>query len=897
MTFDLDSAVREWIRELRSSRALEEGDLAEFEDHVRDEVEDLVRAGRKPKEAFFAVVGSLEGLDRLDAEFVKARTARGLRPTKIARGILPALGWNYLRVGLRRLRRHKVYGLVNLAGLALGLAAALFVVLYIKHERSYDRHWKNADRIFRVVRPDFTGTPYVLAAGLGKNIPDIETSTAIKHAESAFGSNRLTIAADGRTFEEGACFFVDPTFFSVFETAFLAGSPGRALGHPRAAVLSRSTAQRFFGTTDCLGRVLMVNKTLPFQIEAVVEDPPSHSHFHYSVLLPAEAGPAVSGYEDRASWTSWNYVLYLLLKKNAAPGTVQGKLPWGFPEEFRKSRAGSPNDPANLRLQRLTDIHLRSRLRGEIEPNGDIRWVVFFSAIGLLVLGSAVLNYINLATAQSFRRSREVGMRKVLGAKRGQLVRQFLGEAFLLTGWASLLGLGLLRLVLPALGRTLGTSLSWGDLSKWGTAAVLAGLALVVGLVAGGYPAIFASAFNPVRTLKGFQALEPRRHRVRNGLVLFQFAVSLGFGTAALVILGQLHYLRTKDLGIRHEEIVSLALPQSLRAKADILKRELLRHPGVQIASAANFTLEGGNNQTFDWEGRNEGDDNYVRWFSVDADFVRTFGLRIADGRDFRAGEEAGSEKLYIINRAAAKRFGWDTAVGKRLEVEPFGHPGRVVGVVEDFNFRSLHYPLEAVALLLSPPDSVASTKVGTYRRVPLRSIFLRVAPARLRETLRFVENFVRTHRDESPITWSFLDDEIARLYGRETKTARLLAWFAVAASVLAGLGVFGLSSYMIESRLKEVSVRRILGAAGGRILILFAGEFLRLMLGAAILVFPFVYWQVSGWLDNFAFRIAAWPQFFTAGLALMTLLVLGAVGWPLVRTARGQPSRHLRNE
>lgn len=895
MTFDLDAALADWLRRLKTTRSLEAGDLAEFETHIRDEVEDLVRAGRPPEAAFRSVVGSVEDLDLLDAEFAKSRTSR--RPAAVLRGVLPALAGNYFRVGLRRFRRHRIHGVVNLVGLALGLAAGLFVALYVRFEVSYDRHFKNAERIYRIVRSDFTMTPYLLAAGLRGAAPEIEASTAVRRAETP-GSNRLTIAVENRPFEESACFFVDKTFFTVFDATFLEGDPGRALSHPRAVVLTRSAALRFFGTTGCLGRVLMINRTLPFQVEAVVEAPAPNSHFRYAVLLPTEADPEVVGSDDRMSWTSWNYLLYLLLRPNSSPRAVQAKLPLGFPEERRNPPDGSWQNPADLRLQKLTDIHLGSRLRNELEPNGDIRWVVFFSAVGLLVLGSAVLNYINLATAQSLKRSREVGLRKVLGAGRGQLVRQLLGEALLLTALASILGLGLLRLAWPLLASTVGTNLGPAALASWRTAALLAGLVLAVGLVAGGYPAVFASAFDPVRTLKGSPTAGSRRHRVRNGLVLFQLVISLGFGTAALIILGQLHFLRTKDLGIRHEEIIALRLPSGLRPRAEVFKRELLVHPGVLSAAASNFSPADGNRQTFDWEGRKEGDDNYLRWFSVDADFVRTFGLKVADGRDFRPGEENGGEKPYLINRTAAARLGWERPVGKRLEVEPFGHPGRVVGVVEDFNFRSLHFPIEAVALLLSPPDAVVTIREGrSFRRTPFRSIFLRISPSGLPATVRFLEDFVKSHLEEGLITWSFLDDDIARLYDRETKTGSLLAALAGLAALLAGLGVFGLSSYMIESRLKEVGIRRILGAGGGRVFALFSREFFGLLGWAAVLSFPFVFWRLSKWLDAFAFRISAGPQFFAGGLALMSLLLLGAIGWPLLRTARAAPSRYLKDE
>jgi putative ABC transport system permease protein len=790
----------------------------------------------------------------------------------------------------RNLKRYRGYAVVSVVGLGLGLAAALFVALFLRFELSYDRQVPDPERVFRIIKPDFPGSPYVFSRRVLTEIPEVEDLCAIKRARSASPSGRILLTAEGKRRFEDRMFCVDPSFFRIFGVRFIHGRPETALAHPSAVALTRRASVRYFGTTECLGRVFLFEDKLALQVEAVVEDPPASTHFQYNVLAPVEAAGAFGGYDDRTGWGNWNYCVYLLLKPGAAARDVGPKLALCFPEEFRREKAGTFIDPTSLRLQRLTDIHLRSHLRDEFETNGDIRWVLFFSALGVLVLGVSILNFVNLATAQALRRNREVGLRKILGAGRREIAIQHLGEALLLTAAAAALGLVLLRLGLSVLSRFSGSALGREGF-PWGSAVLfLAPLVVLVALAAGGYPSFFAASLRPLATLRGSGGPGPggRCSRGRNIVLGFQFMVSVGFITAAAIVFAQMGYLKGKDLGFDKDGIVTIRLTDSMRERTDILKRELLAHPGILAASASSFLPgESEQNQTFDWEGRRPDEDIYLRWIAVDADFVRTFGIRLVEGEGFAPGDESRGEWLYLVNDSAVKRLGWGRAVGKRLEVEAiFGKPGRVAGVVKDFNFRPLHHPVEPLALLLC-----------SRRPRLFRYLSVRVSGSDLPATLGFLDGFCAKNIAEGGGAWTFFDEEFGRLYEREIRTSRMIGLLALLAAGLAGLGVFGLAAFMVESRRKEIGIRKVLGADAARVLFLFSRDFLRAMTVGAALAAPAVYLGARGWLGSFAYRIALGPWYFVAGFVVMAAVLLAAVGWHTVRAAGADPAVVLRSE
>ncbi len=798
-----------------------------------------------------------------------------------------------IKTAWRSLKKNKLYAGLNIVGLAVGLAAALFVVLNIRFETSYDRHHANADRIFRLVPADFTSTPYALGERIKARIPEVEEVAAVKKLDVS--EDRILIEAAGQRLGEDLFYIADPSFFRVFSVLFIAGRPDAALSHPQAAVLTESAARRYFGTTECLGRTFRVEGRVELRVDAVVRDLPANSHFKFHVLAPITAGPAILNWDDRAIWGSWNYKTYLLLRKGGAAAVVEPKIAACFPDQIRRNSRNSDK----LRLQALTDIHLKSHLRSEFEPNGDFRTILLYSAVGLLILLVSALNFVNLSTAYSLRRCREVGLRKVLGADRRLIIRQFLGESLLLTALAALAALAVLRLGFPFLSGLTGTELRLEDVAWGEIALILAGLTCTLGLAAGAYPAFFASAFQPVRTLKGDKALASRRFPVRSILLVCQFVISFGFVVTSFIVRTQMHYLQTKNLGLDKDRIVNIRLPQAIQARTEELKAELLGNPDIVSAAASNFlSSRETSKQTFQWEGRPAEDDGYLRWIAVDADFLKTYGLSIVDGRGPAAEDESSGEQKFLVNESAVQRLGWKQAVGKQMEIEAtFAKPGRVIGVVKDFHFRSLHFPIEPLAFFVTPSRLPFSWKGKTQEYLPFSYISVKLAGSNIPGAVRFIQAFCNRHISDDPGAWSFFDDEFGRMYAAEMKTARVFGGLSLLATLLAGMGVFGLSAFMIERRRKEISIRKVLGAAPGRILYLLSSDFLKLLLIAGVLAVPVVGLAMRRWLDGFAYRIVLGPWYFAGGLAFLTVLLVATVAWHGLRAAWSNTAADLRSE
>jgi putative ABC transport system permease protein len=807
---------------------------------------------------------------------------------------------NYMVTGWRNLRKNKLYSVLNVLGLALGLATVLFVVLYIRFETSYDRFHPNAGRIFRVANSEFSGTPYLLSGGLTRGIPDVEAAVALKKISTS--AERILITAEGRRFGEDKFFIAEPSFFRVFSATFIAGDPATVLSHPQSAVLTESTARRYFGTTDCLGRTFKagLDRSTDLLVGGIVRDFPPNSHFTFNVLAPVEAGPAILNWDDRNIWGSANYRTYLLIRKGSFAALVEKKLELAVPEDRRKSMAAfAPTDPRRWLLQPLTDIHLRSHLRNEIETNGDIRYILLFSAVAILILLSSSLNFINLATAHSFTRCREVGMRKVLGAGRSQIVRQFLGETLLLTAFAAFLGSILIELGFPLLRELTGTAMRLADVPRLTMFAILAVLTVLIGTAAGLIPSFSAASFKPAKTLKGEKALAAGKMTFRNALLVFQFMISLGFVTASIVVRVQMHYLQARDLGIDKDRVINIRLPRTLRAQASVLKAEIRRNPGILSAAATDFFPgQDTSNQSFTWEGMKPDSDEYVRWFATDADFPSTYGLQVIEGRGFAPEDETAGERRFLINESAARRFGWDRSVGKWLKLSsPFGENCRVIGVVKDFNFRSLRHPMETLAIMAAPAKISYTVRNRTYDYLPFENIAVKISGRDIPRTLSFIQAFCHKYMAEDPGAWSFFDEEFGRIYAQEMKLSRMLGVLSLLAALLSGMGVFGLSAFLVERRRKEISIRKILGAAPARILTLFSLDFLALMTLAAVAASPLVYVFMKGWLNQFAYRIVLGPWFFVAAFALMGGLLLAAVGWHSLRAAWANPADNLRTE
>lgn len=800
-------------------------------------------------------------------------------------------------LGLRRLRRQKLFSIIKIGGLAIGLAAALYAAAYARFETSFGRFHPNADRIFRVTGAEFPGTPYALSARLKSTIPAVEAATAVKRISRI--DSRLSLRAGDRRLVEDRLYAADPDFFRVFWARFLAGRPETSLADIHSVVVTESAARRYFGTPECLGRVLRIDDKLDVRVGAVIADWPASSHFTFNILAPVGAMAMIElgGRDDREVWSSWNYQTYFLLAAGADPASVLAAIPGVFPESFRKTRE---NSLRSLRLQDLPGIHLGPVRRGEFEPGGDRKRILGLAAISLLILLLALFNYVNLSTAQSLQRLREMGVRKVLGAGRGSIVRQILVESYLQTGLAAALGALLFGVALPACNRFSGTAMNGSWLSWPSTALFLAALTFLVGTAAGLYPAFAAAALATVRALRGEKGLHRGRSMSRSTLLTLQFLLSCGLLTVAFTIQGQMNFIRGRDLGLDTGRLVNIPLPPAQAGRADVLKAGLLRIPGILSVSASDFRPgQDGNNQSFVWEGKDPDREDSLRWFAVDADFVDTFGLRIAAGRNFGPADRTTGELHFLVNESAARFLGWPDPVGRSLSFEGsiLGDRGRIVGVVKDFNFRSLHHPLEPLAILALPAEVVRRIS-GEDRLTPLfKMLTVKIADQERTRTLAALQAFCLENFPEDSASWYHFDEEFGRTYAAEIKIGRLLAALSFLAAALAGLGVFGLSAYLVERRRKEISLRRILGASTGRIASFFSRGFLILLaLSAAVSAVPsFLF--LRGWLDRFAYRVSLGPWYFAAGFLSMAALLFLSVGVNVIRAAEANPAENLRSD
>ena len=794
------------------------------------------------------------------------------------------LAASYIKVGIRNLRRHRVYSVINIMGLSIGLAAVFLIVLYISYELSFDRHNEHASRIHRIVLEDYVGTPYILGDVLKDQVPGIEEIVRLRHLTDG-GS--IMLQARGRKFMEKDIYLADASLFKVFSFKFLCGNPETALIDPNSVVMTESAARRFFGRDDPLGEIILHGDDLSLQVTAVVADLPSTSHFHFNAVILPNLYYHFYGGDELTSWTSFNYITYLLLHSEASLDEILGMTTALVNSHQKKPRV--------LRMQRLLDIHLHSRLRGELEENGDMSYLSIYTAVGIIILLLACINFMNLGSAHSFNRSGEVGIRKVLGAQRRQIVRQFIGEAILIALLSAVLAVILAQIVLPVFRQFSGRELTWGSAPWTVLVPVLFILIILTGMAAGSYPAFFASSFQPARTLQGGPKIRSQRFPFRNFVVGFQFVISILFVGCTLFMFNQMHYLKTRKLGIDQSRIITVRLPNEALGDSAAIKTELLRHSAILMATGSTFLPSGTpSRHASDWEGRMEIENIYFSRISVDENFISTFGIELVEGEEFQAKHTPGS--TYIVNQTAAKLIGGQV-VGKTLSIASgMARPGKIVGVVRDFNFRSLHHAIEPLVLFLDA-NRIFEFRGKQYKRTPFRYISVKVAGNDLRAGIRHVSEVCRKFFPYVPDSWTFFDEEFGRMYRSEQKTAGVMVALSLIAVALAGMGLLGMSVYAVERRRKEIGIRRVLGASVPSVLFLFFRDFLYIHAAAMVVAFPLIYWAMNRWLANFAYRIdfSLWVFFLTAVLTAALFFVTGSAS--VVNTVAANPVESLRYE
>ncbi len=789
---------------------------------------------------------------------------------------------NYLKVAFRNLTRYKGHFFINIAGLAIGMTACLLLFLWVQDELSYDRYHENADRIYRVVqqweqngninRHAKVSAP--IGPALVNDFPWIQKAVR-------FARNKSLIKCNNRSFH-GEIFLTDPEAFDVFNFPMLKGNSKTALRDPFLILISEEIKDKYFGEEDPIGKVITLYEKYDYKITGIFKNIPRNSHFRFHFLT------SIFNFsqEHLNEWGISNYCTYILVKKDSPPAfeTFKEKMP-EFVERYRGKKLRDMYKMTYL-LQPLTSIHLHSDLDGEFEPNRDIETVYIFSAIALFILLIACLNYINLSTARFTTRAREAGLRKVLGATPNQLIRQFLGESFLLALIALPLAILLAELFLPLFNALSGKELAFHYFSNPFLLAGLVGIILCVGVISGIVPSLFMSAFQPTAVMKGILKTSSIIPTLRRSLVVFQFSISIALIICTMIIVNQLHHMRTKNLGFNKNHVVTVKINHNEEAilKYETIKHEFSQHPNVMSVSASSFIP--GRERWYNnyWiDGMASNDYRMIRCITVDYDFIDTFQMNIVEGRGFSREFTTDEESAFILNEAAVKKFGWESAIDKNFKLSVDWKKGEIIGVVEDFHFHSLHREIQPLVLCIDPAS--------------FEYFSVRIKPNNISQILDFLKSKWEKLVPEEPFSYTFLDEDFDRLYKSEEKLERLFIIATFLAVFVACLGLFGLAAFTAEQRTKEIGIRKVLGASVPGITLLLSKEFSRWVLISNIIAWPVAWYAMNKWLQNFAYRITILPWTFLLAGLLAFLTALLTVSYKAIRAARANPVEALRYE
>jgi len=781
---------------------------------------------------------------------------------------------NYLKIMARNIRKNIGYSAINLVGLAIGLACCLLIFLWVQDELSFDRFHENKAQLYCMIRQevdakDETGSvvvPFALAPILKKEFPEILDFS--RYQERGWLESSV-ISYGGNTFYESGMSLVDPSFFRMFSFPFLKGDPQTALGEPNSVVITESLAKKYFGAEEPLGKVLKYNNRMDLKVTAVLKNIPANSNMQFDLLAPMR----MLGEQKLNGW-SWESLSYLLLKPHTRLAEIREKLAGSMtkycPEGDKKWK---------INLLPITKFHLQ-------QGGGDSKLVTIFSSIAIFILLIACMNYMNLATARSARRAREVGLRKVAGARRGQLVKQFLAETLLLTLLAASLALLLVRISLGAFNHLTQKQLSLNIFNNPPLLLGLLALVLLVSLASGSYPAFFLSAYKPLQVLKGNVLRGSRGAVFRKIMVIGQFAISIVLLIGTLIIRQQLHYIRNKDMGWNREQVVILPVNDELAKQFQSLKRELRQSPKiVNVTVASSIPTRIGNVNGIDWwEGKSPADIAILKFVIGEYDYLATFGMKLKEGRDFSKNRPSDISN-FIVNEAAVKLMKLKNPVGKGITC--MNGQGQIIGVVKDFHFRHISEPIGPLILLIHP----------RHHEYFHRFVFAKIRSGAIKETLNYIQGVCRRLAPHFPFEYKFLDEEFNRLYLSEETVSRMVDSFTLLALFIACLGLFGLASFMTEQRKKEIGVRKVLGSSASRIVLLFIREFFKWVLLASIIACPVAYYAMSQWLNDYAFHIPLlwWPFALACSLAF---LVAGlTVSYQSIRAAHINPVETLRSE
>ena len=805
---------------------------------------------------------------------------------------------NYLKIAIRNLLRYRFISFINLFGLTVGLTCCLLITTYILNELSYDKYNKNADNIYRVTR-SFNNSEGVVSLTLSTVAPPFgyylpTDFPEIKKMTRLFDLGTTPMKYKEKIINEKSVFVADENLFDVFTVKVLKGNPKTALSDPFSVMLSEETAKKYFGDEDPMDKTIRANSQFDVKVTGIYKAFPANAHMHPSMLVSFNTlkDSAVYGEENlRRSWGNNSFFTYLLMPDNFSPQKMISQFPAFVDrrmsgEEYIGQKASKFT---KLGLQKLTDIHLYSHTDYEAEPNGDISRVYIFSAIALFILLIACINYMNLSTARSALRAKEIGIRKVVGARKKELIGQFLGESILICWAAILLAAILTFFTLPWLNKLSGQELSFSLLMQAKIIIPLLITPFVVGIISGIYPALFMSSFQPVKTLKGLFKVGGSSISFRKVLVVAQFSISIILIITTVIVFQQLNYIQKKSLGFDKERVVTMAYSNEVARQYESFRNELLQNSAFKNMTRSSRIPTG---RLLDNMGANtvNGDSlqpvtTDIKFVSSDHDFVSTFGIPMMSGRYF--SREFGTDTAsFVINESSVKALGWtkDNAIGKPFK---YGNQkGHIIGVINDFHFESMHQSIVPMVFIMLPPSR------PYYNNLSVKIIGNDISPA-----ISHLEKTWKKFFPETPVDYTFLDENFDRLYQSEQRQATIFTVFACIAIFIACLGLFGLSAFAISQRIKEIGVRKVLGANVQGIVALLSKDFLKLVGIAAVMAFPVAWFAMNNWLKDFAYRInIQWWVFIVAGI-LAAMIAFVTVSFQAIKAAVSNPVKSLRTE
>ena len=792
---------------------------------------------------------------------------------------------NYFIIAFRNLSRNKTFSFINIGGLAIGLAACWMIALYVTNETSYDNYHTKANRIFRVAQHgtwsggDFhlAVTPPPMAEALKNEYPEIEQTVRLDVEGGG------TITYNNHNLQVGDILFADSSVFKVFTYHFIYGDANSALNKPNTIVITKTLAQKIFGDA-----AVALDKTILFGNEGslvtgVIDDVPLNSHFTFSAL---RAMPDMGN-----SWNNSSLYTYILLKNKAGIEKLDAKLP-AFFTKYLKTSVG--NDAKySMEMQPLQSIHLHSNLSFEMGPNGNISYITIFSLVAILILLIASINYMNLSTARSSLRVKEIGVRKVNGSRRSQLVVMFLSESVLITFIASALAILLLNLLLPSFQHFIGKELSIWHFGTWKTLLFLAAFSLLAGCLSGIYPALFLSGFKLIPSLKGQTGNHKGNFVFRQSLVVFQFVITIVMIAGSFIIWQQLQYVNKKDLGFNKDQVIVFHLGHDMRKQIPAIKQQLLQNPLIESVATASNPIGnnniGGSSYEIETDGTTLQRANKAQSFQIDEDFIPALQIKLAAGRNFSTTMLTDKDHAVIVNQTLASDAGWKDPIGKRIQLgkDSLGNPAmyEVAGVVKDFNIYSLQHKIEPLILQLPPHVNDKD------------NMYVRLSKSNLKAALAFSAAVYKKYDAVNPFEYNFLDQNFAKQYEAEQMQGNLLMIFTVLAISIACLGLFGLVTFTAEQRRKEIGIRKVLGSSVAGIVMLLAKDLLKLIVVAIAIATPIAWLAMSKWLQDFEYKAPiAWWVFAVAGM-LALLIAFFTVSFKAIKAAIANPVKSLRTE